>query len=347
MTTEEIHLNEHLEKLGYKVLETDLGEFIVQIAGQKPYHIVTPAMHLSKEDIAALFKEKLNAGNISDPTELTLLARDILRNDYLDAEIGISGGNFLVADVGGIALTENEGNARLTTTFPKTHIALVGIEKMVPRYEDLGLFWPMLGTSGTGQEVTVYSSVITGPKKANETDGPDEMIVVLLDNGRSKLLADPEKRQSLKCIRCGACLNACPVYRNVGGHTYGTTYSGPIGSVIMPHYEGMKNFKHLSHASSLCGACSSVCPVKIDIHQMLLANRAQSVDEGLAPAIETIGFKGWRMAMMNRGMLNYVPAPLKNLGIKMISKSSWSIHRDPLQVAPKSFNQLWKIRRKK
>ena len=346
MTTEEIELNEFLEHKGIETVETDLGEYIVQLAGQKPYHIVTPAMHLSRFDIAKIFTEHLHTDYTDDPQELTLIARRLLRDKYLQAEIGISGGNFLVADVGGIAVTENEGNARMCTTFPKTHIAIVGIEKMVPSMADLDLFWPLLSTSGTGQNITVYNSIMMGPRKADEADGPDEMYVVLLDNGRTDLLADPDKRQALNCIRCGACLNACPVYKNIGGHTYDTPYSGPIGSVITPHLRGMEEFKHLSFASSLCGACTAVCPVKIDLHNLLLLNRKESYDKKLVAQSDKIAFQMWKKGMMSRSTMNFMGATMKNLSLNTFFKSAWGKRRSMPKVAPKSFNELWKARRK-
>ncbi|MFC5270700.1 LutB/LldF family L-lactate oxidation iron-sulfur protein [Adhaeribacter terreus] len=342
MITEEIHLNEFLEKNGIDVVETDLGEYIVQLADQRPYHIVTPAMHMSKKDIADLFVKKLRIQPTDDAQQLVLTARRLLREKYTSAEVGITGANFILADVGGIALTENEGNARLSTTFPKTHIVVVGIEKMLPSIMDLDLFWPLLSTSGTGQQVTVYNTVITGPRQPHEKDGPEEMIVILLDNGRTNLLALPEKREALNCIRCGACLNVCPVYKNIGGHTYETTYSGPIGSVIEPHMSGMAENKHLSFASSLCGACTSVCPVKINIHNLLLLNRKQSVEEGLTDKQERYVFKFWEYGMKHPKMLEMVPAGLKNFVLRKVQQDTWSKRREPLQVAPKSFRQLWK-----
>lgn len=347
MSTEEIHLNTFLEKNGIDVVETDLGEYIVQLAEQRPYHIVTPAMHMSKKDIADLFVKKLNIAPTEDAQELVLTARKLLRDKYTAAEVGITGANFLLADIGGIALTENEGNARLSTAFPKTHIAIVGIEKLLPSVMDLDLFWPLLSTSGTGQTVTVYNTIITGPRQPQETDGPEEMYVVLLDNGRTELLSKPEKREALNCIRCGACLNVCPVYKNIGGHTYESTYSGPIGSVITPHLSGMAENKHLSYASSLCGACTSVCPVKINIHNLLLLNRKQSVEEGLADKSEHTTFNLWLKAMKSRKLLNLAPASIKNMVLKQVLKNSWSKRREPLKVAPKSFNQLWKDRQGK
>jgi L-lactate dehydrogenase complex protein LldF len=341
MTTEEIHLNDFLAKSNIQVFETDLGEYIVQLARQKPYHIVTPAMHMSVKDISELFVEKLKIPYTENPQELTLTARRILREKYVTADVGITGANFLIADIGGVAVTENEGNARLSTSFPKVHIAIVGIEKMIPSMLDLDLFWPMLAHSGTGQKVTAYNTIFTGPKQAGEIDGPEEMYVILLDNGRTHLLADVEKRQALNCIRCGACLNVCPVFKNIGGHTYNSTYSGPIGSVITPHFEGMEKFKHLSFASSLCGACTSVCPVKIDLHNLLLLNRNQSVKEGLSSTSEKFGFKIWKKAMMKRSLMNLAGSGLKNFLFKILFKKSWGGHRETPKLAPRSFNQLW------
>ncbi len=342
MATEEIHLNEFLEKNHIEALESDLGEYIVQLLGQKPYHIVTPAMHLSKEDIAKLFNEKFGTAIDSTPEQLTMKARELLREKYTSYDIGITGGNFLIADSGSIALTENEGNTRLTTTFPKIHIAVVGIEKIIPTMNDLDLFWPLLSSHGTGQNLTVYNTILGGPRQGNESDGPEEMYVILLDNGRTNLLAQKEQRQALYCIRCGACLNACPIYKNIGGHTYETTYSGPIGSIITPHMEGMKEFKHLSFASSLCGKCSEVCPVKIDIHKMLLLNRRDSVEQGLSPYAERMGWIGWKTGMMKRKMMDMFGGKFKNLLLKTFFKKSWGKHRELPKVAEKSFSEQWK-----
>jgi L-lactate dehydrogenase complex protein LldF len=346
MTTEEIHLNEFLEKKVVETVETDLGEYIVQLAGQKPYHIVTPAMHMSKQDIADLFVEKLRISPTTDAQELTLTARRILREKYTSTDIGITGANFLIADVGAIAITENEGNARMSTTFPKVHIAIVGIEKIIPKLEQLDLFWHLLATSGTGQKMTVYNTVFFGPKQMDETDGPEEMYVVLLDNGRTKLLADPEKREALNCIRCGACLNACPVYKNIGGHSYGTTYSGPIGSVITPHLANMKEYKHLSYASSLCGACSAVCPVKINIHNLLLLNRKQSVEEGHTSFSERMGFRFWKKGMLSRKLMDWLSAKTKNKLIKKFFGKTWGKKRTLPEVKNKTFAQQWEEKMK-
>ncbi|RYG43373.1 MAG: lactate utilization protein, partial [Chitinophagaceae bacterium] len=269
MVTEEIHLNKFLTENAIESVETDLGEYIQQLDGEPPYHIVTPAMHKSKEDVAKLFYEKLGTAPNLNPQQLTLVARDKLRAKYPVAEIGITGANFIIADTGSIAVTENEGNARLSAAFPATHIVIAGIEKIIPSMTDLGLFWPLLSTYGTGQKVTVYNTIFSGPRQPGETDGPAEMYVILLDNGRTNILDNPVSRESLYCIRCGACLNACPVYKNIGGHAYGSTYSGPIGAVITPQLSGLKEWKHLSNASSLCGNCTEVCAVKINLHELL------------------------------------------------------------------------------
>ncbi|HXH99253.1 MAG TPA: LutB/LldF family L-lactate oxidation iron-sulfur protein [Sphingobacteriaceae bacterium] len=342
MVTEEIHLNSFLKTHDIDSLESDLGEYIVQMLGQKPYHIVTPAMHLSKEDIAQLFHEKHGTPVDSTPEQLTLKARELLREKYLTADIGITGGNFLIADSGSIALTENEGNARLSTTFPKIHIAIVGIEKIIPSLTDLDLFWPLLSSHGTGQNLTVYNTILGGPRQENETDGPEEMYVILLDNGRTNLLAQKEQRQGLYCIRCGACLNACPVYKNIGGHTYETTYSGPIGSIISPHLQGMKDFKHLSYASTLCGKCSEVCPVKIDIHKMLLLNRRDAVADGYKTKTESLGWSAWKTGMIKRKWMDMLGGGWKNFLLKSFFKKAWGKERNLPQVADQSFSKQWK-----
>lgn len=346
MVTEEIHLNDFLEKNNIESVETDLGEYIQQLDGEPPYHIVTPAMHKSKEDVAKLFADKLGTPSKLSPEELTLVARDKLREKYTQAEIGITGANFIIGDIGAISVLENEGNGRLSMAWPKTHIAIVGIEKVLPSMTDLALFWPLLATYGTGQKVTVYNSIITGPKQPGETDGPDDMYVILLDNNRTNILANPVQRESLYCIRCGACLNACPVYKNIGGHSYGATYSGPIGSVITPHLQGMDEYKHLSYASSLCGNCTEVCAVKINLHELLLINRKESVEEGLVTFSEKTAWKLWRMASLKRGMMNMGSGNLKNKVVNKLFKG-WNNHRSDLEFSKKTFNEMWKDRFKK
>lgn len=346
MVTEEVHVNHICEKHHIESLETDLGEVIQQMDNEPPYHIVTPAMHKSKEDVAKLFHEKKGTPIDWTPQQITAYVRQLLREKYPKADAGITGANFLIADMGGVMVCENEGNAFMSVAFPKVQITIAGIEKIIPSLTDLDLFLPLLATHGTGQRVTVYNNLLTGPRQPDEVDGPEEMYVVLLDNGRSDLLAKKEQRRALNCIRCGACLNACPIYRNVGGHSYGTTYSGPIGSVITPNMKGMKEFKHLSYASSLCGRCTEVCPVEIDIHNLLLLNRKDSVEEGYASRSEDVIWKFWRKAMLKRARMERGGATFKNFMLKRFFKDAWGDQRVLPSVAPKSFNQLWRERTK-
>ena len=346
MTTEEIELNAALEKSDIEIVETDLGEFIVQQAGQKPYHIVTPAMHMSKEDVAELYNKKFETPIDLNPTELTLYTRKLLREKFVNADLGVSGAYFLIADTGSIALTENEGNAMLTMSFPKVHIAIAGIEKIIPKIEDLDLYWPLLATSGTGQPMTAYNSIISGPRKSNEKDGPESMYLVLLDNGRTNLLKEERQRQALSCIRCGACLNSCPVYKNVGGHTYNTTYSGPIGAVITPHMQGFKEFKHLSFASSLCGKCTTVCPVKIPLHELLLLNRNHAIKNGYYTCFEKQTINISSQVLKSRKMLDMLSGGTKNILMKVAVAKAWGPRRDLPEIAPKSFSELWKQKNK-
>lgn len=346
MVTEELHLNQFLAAHQIESVETDLGEYIQQLDEEPPYHIVTPAMHKSKEDVARLFSNKLGTAANLTPGQLTLVAREKLREKYTQAQVGVTGANFIIADSGAIAVTENEGNARLSCAWPKTHIVIAGIEKMIPSLTDLALFWPLLATFGTGQRVTSYNTIVTGPRQEGETDGPEEMYVILLDNGRTNLLQNAKTRESLYCIRCGACLNACPVYKNIGGHTYETTYSGPIGSVITPHLKELGEWKHLSYASSLCGNCTEVCAVKINLHELLLENRHEAVEEGKSALTEKLAWKVWKTAMLNRKLMNTGSGRLKAWGVNTFVKA-WSRHRAPLGFPAKSFNQLWKERKGK
>ena len=347
MTTEEIELNDAFVKEGIDVVETDLGEFIVQKAGQKPYHIVTPAMHMSKKDVALLYNEKFGTSEDLTPEELTQYTRELLRNKFTSADLGVTGANFLIADTGSIALTENEGNGMLTMSFPKVHIAIAGIEKIIPKLEDLDLYWPLLAVHGTGQPMTVYNSIISGPRKNGETDGPENMYLILLDNGRTNLLKEERQRQALSCIRCGACLNSCPVYKNIGGHTYNTTYSGPIGSVITPFMAGEKKFKHLSFASTLCGKCTTVCPVKIPLHELLLVNRNHSVKKGQYTFLEKQTISISSRALRSRKMLDLLSGGTKNSLMKFAVSKSWGPRRELPEIAPKSFSQIWKEKENK
>jgi L-lactate dehydrogenase complex protein LldF len=342
MTTEEIEINTALEKKGINSIETDLGEFIVQIAGEKPYHIVTPAMHKSKEDIAELFNKLFKLDANSTPEDITSFVRDKLRKEFTSADIGITGSNFLIADTGSIALTENEGNGMMSVSFPKIHIVVAGIEKLIPSINDLELFWPLLASYGTGQNITVYNSIISGPKKEKETDGPGEMYVILLNNKRTEVLKKERQRIALSCIRCGACLNACPVYRNIGGHTYNTVYTGPIGSVISPYMNGMADYYHLSFASSLCGKCTEICPVKIPLHKLLLVNRNNWIKEGYVPGNEKKAIWGMKKVMLKRKYMDMGGYGIRNYTFKKVLSKIWGPRRDLPQLARKSFNQQWK-----
>lgn len=354
MTSEEIHLNDAMEQSGYEVVESDLGEYIVQLREEPPYHLVFPAMHLTRGEIKDLFQKKLNDAPSDDPEALTMVARRALRKKYLQADVGITGANFAIAETGMISITENEGNARLTAALPKTMITLVGIEKVLPRLEDLALFLPMLAVMGTGQALTCYNTMYGGPRQPGEADGPEEYHVVLLDNQRTTLLADAEQRDSLGCIRCGACLNVCPIFRNVGGHTYGTVYGGPIGSVITPHLRGLQDWKHLSYASSLCGACTETCPVKIDLHHHLLQNRRNASGPKTGKPIwwQKIAFKLFA-PVANRPALWSLATQLGRCGqmfhglVKggaLDPAQAWTKTREVPPLAKQSFREWWKER---
>lgn len=342
MTTEEIELNELAGEENCESIETDLGEFIVQVAGERPYHIVTPAMHKSKEDIAALFHEKFGTAPNENPIALTNFVRELLREKFRQADIGITGANFLVAETGSVSVTENEGNALLTTAFPKIHIAIAGIEKIIPRLEQLGLFYQVLAAHGTGQQITAYNTLFTGPRRKEESGGPEKMYVILLDNGRTKVAADPEIREALACIRCGACLNACPVYKTIGGYTYNSTYSGPIGSVLTPFFRGFSDFSHLSFASTLCGKCVEVCPVRIPLTDMLLANRRKAVEQGLRPQAEKWAMKTFSYLGGKSPGFDIVSGNIKNIVTLPLNLAGWGPHRRMPRFAVKSFSQQMK-----
>jgi L-lactate dehydrogenase complex protein LldF len=353
MTTEEIGLSPTLQKNGLEVVETDLGEYIVQLAKEMPSHITAPALHMTRQQVGELFHKKLGIDYTDVPEELCAQARRLLRQKFLSAELGISGVNFALADTGTIVIVENEGNARLSTTMPRVHIAVMGLEKVIPRFADLPIFLKLLPRSSTGQKQTSYVSFISSPRKPGEMDGPDEFHLVLLDNGRSEILANPRMRESLFCIRCGACLNTCPIYQRVGGHSYGSVYSGPIGAVITPLLQGVAVAKDLPFASSLCGSCSNICPVKIDIHHQLLWLRKQVVEseeiswrERLAMKLYLLGMKDSRIYRFGSRLIR-TALTLSGRRSQPLKVPGWTETRDFPPLARKTFKQLWKELEKK
>ena len=351
MASEEVHLNQALEEAGLRVVETDLGEYIVQLAGETPSHIVAPAFHKTREQISALFQEKLGMPPTDDIPVMTRTARTALRGEFLRADMGITGVNFGVAETGSIVLVTNEGNGRLTSGVPRIHVALMGIERVVATTDDLLVLLQVLARSATGQKLSVYTTLITGPARPDDPDGPDEFHLVLLDNGRSALLGS-EYAESLFCIRCGACLNVCPVYQEIGGHAYGSTYSGPIGAVLTPALEGLNHDnKWLPQASSLCGACQAACPVRIAIPDMLLKLRRDTVEELGAPLSERLAMRGWR-AGMSAASLYRASGRLAWLGLRALERrgrvrrlppplSAWTTSRDFPPFARRSFRDRW------
>lgn len=295
MVTEEIGLNDVLEQDGIKVVETDLGEYLLQIVGDKPSHIVVPAIHKDRKQIRKDLQEKLGYQGDETPEAMTLFIREVIRKDFMQADIGISGCNFAVAETGSVCLVTNEGNLRLATTVPKTHIAVMGMERLAPTFEEVDVLITMLARSAVGAKLTGYNTWLTGPRLAGETDGPEDFHLVIVDNGRSKIL-ESEFKEVLRCIRCGACLNTCPAYRQIGGHGYGSIYPGPIGAVISPLLGGYKEFKELPYACSLCTACNSVCPVKIPLAQLILTHREHIAESGMTPLAERLSIKGFTFA---------------------------------------------------
>jgi len=340
MTTEETHLNNALEAAGMQVVETDLGEYIIQLAEETPSHIIAPAIHKTKGQVAELFTNELGVPLTNDIAQLTQIARTTLRDRFAAADAGISGVNFGIAETGTIVIVENEGNIRLTTSLPRIHIAVMGIEKVIPRFADLEIFLKLLPRSGTGQRLTTYQSFITGVKRRPGDEGPEEVHIVLLDNGRSRMLAHPVTRQSLACIRCGACLNACPVYQQIGGHAYGSVYPGPIGAVITPQLMGIEKTSQLPYASSLCGACREVCPVKIDIPRLLLHLRAEIAPRkgGLG---ERLAFKAWARVMMSPTLYRMSSIAGRVFQRFLPLSRAWTNDRDLRPIESKSFRDLW------
>lgn len=342
MLSEEIALNPFLRASNLEVIETDVGEYIVDVAAEAPFHMVNPAMHKTEKEIAALLNGKIGTSMEADADTITADVRDAMRAYFnkTSLDVCITGANFLIADSGMVAITENEGNIRMITALAKTHIVIAGIDKIIPSLNDIDTFFPLLATYGTGQKLTVYNSVI-GPKTADDHDAATEFIVLLIDNGRTNLLAQPDQRQALSCIKCGACANVCPVFTFIGGHSYGVTSSGPIGAVTQPHEKGLDEYKHLSYASSLCGNCTQICPMKIDLHNHLLRNRRDSVQQGNAKSAEKLMWYSWKKMMLSRKNMNK-GASIKNFMLKSFFKTSWGENREFPKVAEKSFNQIWR-----
>lgn len=361
MVSEELEINHALEEMGAHVAETDLGEYIIQLANEKPSHIIAPVIHKTRDDVADLFRQKLNATDedLADVPNMTALARRTLRTQFLQADMGITGVNFGVAQTGSICLVMNEGNGRLCTSIPPIHVALMGMERLVPSLEDLGVMLQILARSATGQKLSVYTNIMTGPRRATqngqEPDGPDELHVVIIDNGRSKIL-NGELAEILYCIRCGACLNACPVYQQIGGHAYGSVYPGPVGSVVTPGLYGAGPWSELPHASSLCGACREVCPVRIDIPRMLLKLRDEGTQAGKSPAWLKMGLGLYRFAALRPGLFR-LGGRLSGWATQILARDGWikrlpgplggwTEQRDFPTFAKKSFSQRWREERK-
>lgn len=351
MASEEVHLNQSLEEAGLSVVETDLGEYIIQLAGERPSHIIAPAIHKTREQVSELFQRKLGMPPTDEIPVMTRTARAVLREEFLRADMGITGVNFGIAETGSIVLVTNEGNGRLTSTAPRIHVAIMGIERVVATTRDLLVLLQVLARSSTGQKLSVYTTIITGPARPDDPDGPEEFHLVLLDNGRSKMLGT-EYAEALFCIRCGACLNICPVYQEIGGHAYNAAYSGPIGAVLTPALEGLDgDNKWLPQASSLCGACQEVCPVGIAIPDMLLKLRRDSVEELGAPLVERLSMRAWRAGMSSPGLYK-ASLKLSRIGLRVLQRrgkirrlppplSGWTESRDFPPFAARSFRERW------
>lgn len=346
MVTEEIGLNDALEEAGLEVVETDLGEYIVQLSGDTPSHIVVPIMHKTKQSIRDTLVQQAGMAPTDDTEQMARFARQALRQKFLTAGMGVSGGNFIIAETGALCLVTNEGNGRMVTSLPRVHVALVGIEKLVPSVEDYALLTQLLSRSATGQAITVYTHIIHGPRRPEESDGPEHVYVIFVDNGRSRIYGT-EYAEALACIRCGACLNACPVYRVTGGHAYGWVYPGPIGAVVTPLMTGLENASPLPFASSLCGRCKEVCPVDIDLPRMLLDLRRDLVEGGHSGRLWDAGMSAWSRSMSSPRLYE-LGGKAASLGGGLLQRlplppplSGWTRHRDFPRFAPKSFHQLW------
>ncbi len=353
MVSEESHLNTALEAEGFKVVETDLGEYIVQLAGETPSHIIAPAIHKSRDDVADLFAQHHGTPRKTDVGELTMEARKFLREHFLSGDMGISGGNFLIAETGSLFLVTNEGNGRMTTTLPRIHVAITGIEKVVPTLEDVSCILRLLTRSATGQSISNYVTLNTGPKQPGDTDGPEEMHVIIVDAGRAKLLGT-DMQEALRCIRCGACMNHCPVYQNIGGHAYGWVYPGPIGSVLTPNYIGIENAIDLPNAATLCNQCGVVCPVKIPLPELMRKLREKQVERGLRPWQERLGLKVWAWVAQRPaiyGLLTKIGARLgRSVGgtghtIRHLPGNGWTEGRNMPAPSGETFRELYAKRK--
>lgn len=341
MVTEEIELNAHLEKAEIEVVETDLGEYIVQLAGERPSHIVGPAVHKTAQQVADLFKEKLGARTDGTAQALTAVARKTLREKFLRAEIGISGVNFGVVETGSVVLVTNEGNGRMVTSLPKVHVAVMGIERLAPDWPAAAVWLSLLARSSTGQALTIYTSIITGPRRADDLDGPEEVHIILLDNGRAALTGG-KYAEALECIRCAACLAVCPVYQESGGHAYHSPYSGPIGAVISPLLFGLENYPGLPQASTLCGACLEVCPVQIDLPRMLRDLRRDSVEQGIAPPVVVMAERaaGRALSTPTRMKSFFGLGRIGQVLLRLFNLKVGGLERFPL-LSRRSFHELW------
>jgi len=346
MLTEEIGLNPYLESEGIQIIETDLGEFIIQLNGDPPSHLTGPAIHLSRNEIAGIFQKHLGIEYTEEPEILTKLAREKLRQEFLEAEMGITGANFAIAENGQIVVVENEGNARLCASVTPIHVAFIGMERLLPQFSDLGLFLPLLCRSSTGQRLTSFISTFGGPGDSSTLDGPEKVYFIIVDNGRSNLLADEKLKEALYCIRCGACYNSCPVYQNIGGHAYGWVYQGPIGAVITPSLLGLEEAKELPFASSLCGNCTEVCPVKIPLHELLLYQRQRVVAAGLQPGAERKGIQVFAniaaIPKRFKRLAGYGKLLQKTLG-RFAYLPGWSKSRELPEVPKSNFSEWWKM----
>ncbi|MBX6394698.1 MAG: iron-sulfur cluster-binding protein [Alicyclobacillaceae bacterium] len=352
MVSEEVHLNRALEQIGVRPVETDLGEYIIQLAHEAPSHIIAPAIHKNRQQIAELFSEVAGHSLSTDTQTLTAFARRKLREEFLNGDIGVTGCNFAIAETGSICLFTNEGNGRMVTSLPPVHIAIMGMERVLPTFEDLEVMMYLLPRSGTGQKLTSYVTVITGPRRDGEADGPEEFHLLIVDNGRSRILKDPRFREALQCIRCGACLNVCPVYRQIGGHAYGWVYPGPIGAVITPLLQDdLDQWGDLPYASSLCAACYEACPVKIPLHDMLVRHRVRYVAAGKTPPAERLAFRvfkrafgharRYRLAVRAASKLQRPFVRNRHLRAKLPGLAGWTMSRDFPAVAPRRFRDLW------